>query len=83
MCQHCSKVSTLGSWNDKTYSQCTEREMRKTFRPLMAESSFKRESDVYYMCPICKKWSRGSQLVIVSDDPKLKALGGESIIDIE
>lgn len=79
-CQRCGGISSLGSWNDETYSLCVTREMRRTFTELTKERAFKRESDTFYKCPICGQLSRGSQLIIESDDIKLRKLGRESII---
>lgn len=77
-CGWCGKDSSLGEWNDLTYSKCTNREMKRAFTKLTDEKAFLHKSDTFYMCPKCNKWSRGSQLRIVdSDNPKLKKLGGE------
>lgn len=78
-CGWCGKVSTLGEWNDLTYSRCTNREMKRAFTQLTNEKAFLRKSDTFYECPECHKWSRGSQLSIVdTNDEKLLKLGGES-----
>lgn len=79
-CAWCGKTSTLGEWNDKTYNKCTSREMKRAFTSLTEKKAFFKKSDTYYICPICGKWSRGSQLKIVNTDNKeLLKLGGESI----
>jgi len=83
MCPWCGGTSKLVEWNTLTYSQCTNDEMKDSFTPLMEEKAFKRETDVYYICPKCKMWSRGSQLKIVNtNDKKLLALGGDPIFTI-
>lgn len=80
-CGWCLKVHKLGEWNDLTYSKCSNREMKRAFTPLTNEKAFLKRSDTFYICPECKKWSRGSQLVIVdTDDPKLLKLGGEPVM---
>jgi hypothetical protein len=72
------KTSSLGEWNDLTYSKCTNREMKRAFTQLTSEKAFLRKSDTFYLCPKCEKWSRGSQLSIVdTTDPKLLRLGRE------
>ena len=79
-CSWCYGVSPLGDWTDLTYSQCTNREMKRAFTPLMQEKAFMRKSDTYYMCPKCGKWSRGSQLRIVdTEDQRLLKLGGDTV----
>lgn len=81
-CNWCFKVSTIAEWNDLTYSKCTNREMKRDFTPLSDSKAFLRNSDTFYICPCCNKWSRGSQLKIVDTDNKaLLKLGGESVID--
>lgn len=80
-CPWCGAVEKLGVWNDLTYSRCTNREMKRAFTKLTEEKAFLRKSDTYYICPVCSKWSRGSQLSIVNtNNPKLLRLGGELVI---
>lgn len=80
-CGWCGKDSTLGQWNDDTYAKCTNREMKRAFVGLTDKRAFLRKTDSFYICPVCKKWSRGSQLKIVhTDDPALLKLGGESFV---
>ena len=80
-CPWCNKVSKLGIWNDLTYGKCTNREMRRAFTSLTEEKAFLRKSDTYYICPLCNKWCRGSQLSIVNtDNARLLGLGGELLI---
>ena len=77
-CGWCNRVSTLGEWNDLTYSKCTNREMKRAFTQLTNEKAFLRKSDTFYICPNCSKWSRGCQLSIVdTEDKRLRSLGGE------
>lgn len=80
-CSWCGKDSTLGEWNDTTYARCTNREMKRAFVQLTDKRAFLRKTDSFYLCPICGKWSRGSQLRIIhTDDPMLLKLGGESVM---
>jgi len=80
-CGWCSKISTLGEWNDLTYSKCVNREMKRAFTELTQEKAFLHKSNTFYMCPKCKTWSRGSQLAIVdTDNEKLLKLGREPTI---
>ena len=80
-CGWCMKVSSLGEWNDLTYSKCTNREMKRAFTQLTSEKAFLRKSDTFYLCPHCGKWSRGSQLSIVdTEDHKLLSLGREPVM---
>jgi hypothetical protein len=81
MCGWCAGVSTLGEWNDLTFSKCTNREMKRAFTQLTESKAFLHKSDTFYICPKCNKWSRGSQLKIVDTDNKmLLKLGGEKTI---
>lgn len=78
LCSWCYKTSELGEWNDLTYSMCVNREMKRAFTQLSEERAFLRKSDTFYMCPVCKKWSRGCKLKIVNTtDKRLLRLGGE------
>lgn len=80
-CGWCGEVSYLGTWNDKTYEKCTNREMKRAFVALTNERAFLRKTDSFYICPCCEKWSRGSQLKIVNtEDAKLLRLGGETTV---
>lgn len=80
-CGWCFKESTLGEWNDFTFSKCVNREMKRDFTPLNDSKAFFRKSNTYYQCPKCEMWCRGSQLKIVNTDNEyLKKLGGESTI---
>lgn len=83
VCGWCGKKSHLGTWNDLTYSRCTNREMKRAFTPLTERKAFLRKSDTFYVCPLCGKWSRGSQLRITNtNDKSLLSLGGESVMSI-
>lgn len=66
-CGWCYKESTVGEWNDLTYSQCTNREMKRLFQPLMDKRAFNRNSVSFYQCPLCGKWLRGNQLTLIKD----------------
>lgn len=79
-CPRCSRVSSLGAWDDKTYGMCTSREMRRAFKSLTNEKSFKQSADTFYICPKCNSWSRGSQLIIESEDKELRKLGRQSVV---
>lgn len=79
-CAWCIKISKLGAWNDNTYAHCTNREMKRAFLSLTDKKAFLKNSNKFYMCPLCEKWSRGSQLRIVNtEDKTLIKLGGEPV----
>ncbi len=82
ICQWCNGKSTAKEWNDVTYQQCTSREMRRAFVDVYQNKSFSERADRYYMCPKCRRWLKGSQLIIDSDDEELKKLGRKPIIRI-
>lgn len=82
-CSWCDGVSNAKDWNDETFAHCVSREMRRKFVPIYNEKVFRKNTQYYYKCPLCGKWSKGSQLSIVdTDDKKLLKLGGEPIIKI-
>lgn len=64
-CPWCSADTNIIKWNDLTYSQCINREMKRDFIPITNEKVFKNGSVSFYMCPKCSKWSRGSQLILI------------------
>lgn len=75
-CPWCGSVHKLGEWNDSTYAMCTSREMRRAFTLLTDRKAFTDKGNAYYMCPGCKKWSKGTTLSIVNtDDAGLLKLG--------
>lgn len=83
MCGWCGKKSTLGEWNDLTYSKCFNREMKRLYTQLTEEKAFYRKSDTFYICPKCSRWSRGSQLTITdTTDSRLQRLGGEPVMGV-
>lgn len=79
-CPRCGGESTLGEWDENSYKYCTSREMKRSYTHLNNSKAFEHKTEVFYNCPSCGHWSRGSQLRIISDDKKLARLGGESII---
>lgn len=80
-CMWCGKDSHLGTWNDETYAQCTNREMKRAFTQLTDKRAFLKKSDTFYKCPACGKWSRGCELQIVhTTDKFLLSLGREQSI---
>lgn len=79
LCGWCLKTSSLGEWDDLTYSKCVNREMKRAYTKLSDEKAFLRKSDTFYLCPVCGQWSRGCKLKIVgTTDKRLLKLGGES-----
>lgn len=80
-CIWCGETSHLGTWNDETYAMCSNREMKRAFTQLTDRSAFSKNSDTYYKCPKCGKWSKGCNLRIVNTtDKSLLRLGGSSAI---
>lgn len=80
-CPRCRQNSKLRVWDTLTYSMCSTREMRRAYTQLYKEKAFKHESNTFYVCPMCRNWSRGSQLKIVNtDNPELQKLGGRSFL---
>lgn len=83
-CPLCGTSNKLKIWDDDTYGKCTNREMKRAYTHLNNSKAFKRNSDTFYICRNCKKWSRGSQLSIVNTEDKfLRSLGGESVFIVE
>ena len=81
-CSWCYGVSPLGDWNDLTYSQCTNREMKRAFRSLKNRQVWGKESKNFYKCPNCANWSRGNKLRVISDNAELSKLGNEPLFKI-
>lgn len=76
-CGWCSRTSTLGEWDDKSYAACKNRKMKRLYIGLTNKKAFDNNDPHYYCCPKCEKWSRGSQLSIVNtEDTELLRLGG-------
>lgn len=82
-CPHCDKTSAIGDWDDCSYAECITREMRRAYKSILNESVFNVKSNTAYKCPKCGNWIRGSQLIIESDDPKLKRLGRKPLTTID
>ena len=83
-CQWCNKKSTLEDWENNTYKECINREMKRAYTHLYEKRAFIKSTDSYYKCPQCGKWLAGSELIIVdSNNKKLEKLGRQSIICIE
>lgn len=81
-CPLCESDHTVREWDENSYSQCTTREMRRCYTKLNSVKAFDRNEYKYYRCPSCDTWREGYKLVIVSDDEKLRRLGGEVITEI-
>lgn len=75
-CPWCNEVSTAQEWEDNTYSSCVNREMKRAYKSVMDEATYKKKANTFYKCPKCSRWSRGCQLAIVdTEDKKLLKLG--------
>lgn len=74
-CPVCERNSLLREWDELSYSKCTSREMRRAYKHLTDEKVFSKKVDIFFICPKCSNWSKGNQLAIQSEDPKLKRLG--------
>lgn len=84
MCPWCRVVSKLSVWDDVTFSECINREMKRSYMSLRDTNAWKHGSNHFYKCPSCEQWSRGSKLKIVhTEDKELEALGGESLLNVE
>ena len=81
ICPRCDKKSTLKEWDDNTFKECKSREMRRLYLHLNMEKAFKKSSDTFYLCPKCNNWSRGSQLIVDSNDKRLIKLGRQPVFE--
>lgn len=80
-CPWCSKETSALNWNEITFKQCVNREMRKAYVDVFNIKIFLKNSNNFYKCPKCGMWARGNQLSIVhTTDIELLKLGGESPI---
>lgn len=79
-CPWCGKSKTLKEWDDLTFSKCTTREMKRSFRSLAKEGTWLKNSNKYFLCGDCDRWLKASQLILESDKPEHKKIGGEPVI---
>ncbi len=82
VCQWCAEESALEDWDQNTYSQCTNREMRRLYMSVADLKAYEKDSGKFYKCPKCGQWLKGSQLILISDDESIRKLGGEPIIQL-
>ncbi len=83
-CPWCEKENTVEKWNDGTFAQCTNREMKRDFMPMTNEKAFKKNSVSFYVCPNCGKWTRGSQLLLIrGQNNSNNELSAEPLIKIK
>lgn len=77
-CQNCNENSKLEEWNEESKKMCTSREMRRQYTDLKNERVFTGKKEAYYICPKCKKWSKGIELIVFSESgEKINGLGGK------
>lgn len=81
-CQWCGKEDTLKKWNDTTYEQCKNREMKRLYMSVTDTRAYAKNSGKFYKCPNCGQWLKGSQLIINSTNISLSKLGREPIIQL-
>ena len=80
-CQWCTGVDSAESWNTTTYNECTSREMRRAYKNIYIKSVWLKNSDHFYKCPNCGRWSRGSQLILLdNNDSIVKGLGCQPVM---
>lgn len=80
-CPWCSIETEAKQWNDLTLSYCTSREMKRAFRTIYDKQVWGRDSDHFYICPACKTWSRGNQLILLDEEGnQVKNIGGQPVI---
>lgn len=84
VCPWCFKSHTVAEWNDGTYAKCINREMKRLFADLKDRSVYGKNSQKFYKCPNCEKWSRGNTLKFTdTEDKELLKLGGMPIMRID
>ena len=82
-CQWCGEIHTAEEWSEYSLAQCSNRQMRRDFKPLEDVSIYNKKSDVYYKCKSCGNWSGGWQLTIANtEDEELRRLGGGLLASI-
>ena len=81
VCGWCYSKSKLSEWDNKTFEQCTNREMKRAYVSLTNEKVFKKGSEKYYICPKCGKWLLGENLTI-ADSKEHEDLGGELVVKV-
>ena len=82
-CPWCLRDSKLKDWDDHTYAQCTNRDMKRSFMHLNSDKTWLDSSDAYFKCPLCKQWTKSTKLSIINtDDEFLKKLGGKPLLEV-
>lgn len=61
-CAYCFEESTAKQWNDTSFAQCTNREMKRSFTQLDDTKALLPKSNTYYMCPKCRNWNKSNLL---------------------
>lgn len=69
-CKYCGQCSSIKEWDENTYKQCTNREMKRMYLHMTDNRAFTRSGDSSYMCPKCGLWSRGWDLHVGVDKYK-------------
>jgi hypothetical protein len=82
-CQYCGAPNKAITWDTETFRSCRSRIEKREFQHLNNSIAIEKDNDTYYKCPRCKKWSKGSQLVVVKARiEEVKHIKRDSIIEI-
>lgn len=80
-CPWCNCSNLAEKWNNLTFEQCTTREMRRAFKDIYNLKVWGSESKNFYICPECKMWIRGNQLILLDDNnQRVKEIGGRAVM---
>lgn len=81
VCPWCLKENTLKNWDDNTFKECKNREMKRDFMHLQMSKTWLRSSKAYFKCPDCGQWVISAKLKIANTtDARLLKLGGEPLV---
>lgn len=82
VCPWCKHRDTLKNWNESTFNACVTREQKRAFRSLKNNRVWSKDSDYFYVCPICGKWCRGNKLKAITNELKeIEELGGLPLVN--
>lgn len=54
-CEECHNIVSLAEINKLTYEGCTDRILKRDFRPLKIRGNKVIHTDRFYKCPVCER----------------------------
>lgn len=79
-CPLCGESNGIVTWNDTSYVECKNREMRKLYTPLTSFKAFSSNKRSYYKCPNCGEWVSGEGLHVYDCEMnKIEGVGWKQV----